>query len=86
MDKKIVKTDKGVVIAQSVYDNTHRDFKGVWDCERTDWEDWEQVKDKYMGKRTWMPPFGLYNTTCLLVEGMGLEILPDEEFDKRFTN
>lgn len=84
MKKKIAKTDDGVVIAQSVYDNTHKDFKGVWDAERYDWDNWEQVRDKYMGKRTWMPPYSLFNGTCLLVEGMGLEIIPDDEFDKMY--
>lgn len=85
MEDKIVKNENGVFIAESVYENTHRDFKSVWTCERWDWEKWEEIRDQYIGKRTWMPPFYLFNTTCLLVEGQNFTILPDEEFDKRFS-
>lgn len=73
-----------VVIAESVYNNTHKDFKGVWDTERDDWEDWEKVRSQYMGRRTWMPPFSLFNKTCLLVDGLTLDIISDELFKKIF--
>ena len=76
--KRIVKTDSGhVIIAESVYAKTHSAYKGVWTTEREGCEE-------YMGKRTWMPPFYLFNTTCLLIEGYALTIIPDEEFTKRY--
>jgi len=66
-----------VVIAESVYNDTHKDFKGVWDTEREGCEE-------YMGRRTWMPPFSLFNKTCLLVDGLTLDIISDELFKKIF--
>jgi hypothetical protein len=30
-----------------------------------------------------MPPFSLFDSTCLLVEGNGMEILSDEEWKKK---
>lgn len=79
---KIWKGEKETIISQSTYDATHKDFKGVWNVERWDWDNWEQVKDQYMGKRIWMPPFALFGHTCLLLEGQSFRILPDNEFDK----
>lgn len=82
MDRKIIKTeDVSVIIAQSEYDNTHKGFKGVWTTERYDFPNWDTEREKYIGKRTWMPPFSLLNTSCLLVEGQNFEIVSDEEFD-----
>lgn len=79
--EKVVKNGNTVIIAQSVYDNTSKDFKGVWDTERWDIENWAEKRESYMGKRTWMPPCSLFGHTCLLVEGKSLTIVPDEEFD-----
>lgn len=73
-----MKVGERVVIAASVYENTHDDFKGVWTS------DWREEDKKYLGKRTWMPPFEIYNTTCLIVEGFALDIIPDDEFIKRY--
>lgn len=81
---KIMKVGRKAVIAESVYNKTPNDYKGLWTTERWDREDWEQVRSKYIGKRTWMPPCDLFGGTCLLVEGLALEIIPDEEFTKRF--
>ena len=44
--EKIIKNGDKVIIAQSVYDNTHKDFKGVWDVERWDIENWAE-NDQY---------------------------------------
>lgn len=60
-------------INQEQYDKTHEDFKGIWTIERTDLHDWESVRAQYMGKRTIMHHGALY------VEGMGLEIIPNEQ-------
>lgn len=65
--ERIEKAGCKVVIAQSVYDNTHKDFKGEQD-----------------GRRSWMPPFSLFNTSCRLIEGQTLDIIPDKTFTKVF--
>lgn len=83
--ERIIKKDGVVFISEQVYANTPNDFKDVWSAERWDWPDWEEIKDSYMGKRTWMPPFWLFNKTCLLVEGQEFEILSDQEWDSRFA-
>lgn len=76
--ERIIKTDNGnIIIAESVYNDTHKDYKGVWDVDR-------EGAEEYMGKRTWMPPFSLFNTTCLLVEDFGLDIISDKEFSERY--
>ncbi|MFP8559502.1 hypothetical protein ACLH2J_24810 [Klebsiella michiganensis] len=41
------------------YNDIHKDYRGVWEAERTDWPDWEEVRDQYMGKRTLMRAGGL---------------------------
>ena len=49
--------------------------RGTWTTERTDWPNWEEVRDRYMGKRTLM--VNDKGAACLVVEGMGLEIVPN---------
>lgn len=58
-------------ITQSQWDSMPDCNKGVWSTERTDWDDWEAVRDRYMGKRTFMRGYGLE------VEGLSFEIVPD---------
>ncbi len=83
--EQIAKKDDVVFISESCYDDTHKDFKGVWPKGSWDYDDWKEIRCKHMGwVRTWMPPFSLLNTSCLLVEGMDLEILPDQEWERRF--
>ena len=77
-----IRTDSMVYVSQSRYDNTSKDFKGVWDIERWDLPNWAEQREKYMGKRTIMPPFDLFGTTCLLIEGQGMEIVSDEAFNE----
>jgi hypothetical protein len=85
--KKVIdgfmRNESMVYVSQSAYDKTPKDFKGVWDVERWDLPNWESKREKYMGKRTIMPPFSLFDSTCLLVEGDGMEILSDEEWKKK---
>lgn len=45
--------------------------KDVWTTERTDWKNWDEVRDQYMGKRT------LMRGGCLEVEGISFSILPE---------
>ncbi|UUZ66340.1 hypothetical protein LP417_35610 (plasmid) [Polaromonas sp. P1-6] len=59
-------------LTQEQYDKSHADFKGLWSIERTDWPDWDAIKERYMGKRT------ITHHGALLVEGVGLEITPNE--------
>lgn len=50
------------------YNAIHTDYRGVWSTERTDWPDWESVRELYMGKRT------LMKHGCLLIEGLHFQI------------
>ena len=71
-----------VYVSQSQYDKTSDDFKGIWTAERWDLPNWEEEREKHIGKRTIMPPFALFDTTCLLVEGQGMEIVSDDAFEE----
>ena len=59
---------KEIVMTQKEYAAVHKDYKSTWTTERTDWKDWDEVRDRYMGKRT------LMRHSCLYIEGMGLTI------------
>ena len=41
------------------YNAIHTDYRGVWSTERTDWPDWDKVRNQYVGKRTLMRAGGL---------------------------
>ncbi len=63
-----------IQITLAEYEAISKNYRSVWDTERTDWKDWAEVRHKYMGKRTmmkWVQGFG----TCLLVEGQDFEIV-----------
>ena len=69
--REIVQLKSGVIyIPESLYNDTHEDFKGV------------SVDDKT--KRVWMPPCELLGSTCLLKEGGNFKIIPDWEFIESF--
>lgn len=54
-------------------------YRGVWTTERWDIPDWENLRKKHMGKRTLM----VYDRgTCLLIEGLSLEIVDDSSWKK----
>jgi len=54
-------------------------YRGVWTTERWDIPDWENLRKSHMGKRTLM----VYDKgTCLLVEGLSLEIVDDSAWKK----
>ena len=54
-------------------------YRGVWTTERWDIPDWENLRKSHMGKRTLM----VYDRgTCLLVEGLSLEIVDDSSWKK----
>lgn len=56
-------------MTQSEYLAVPENYRGVWTTERWDIPDWENLRKKYMGKRTLM----VYDKgTCLLVEGLSL--------------
>lgn len=89
----IKKKDGHVFIPQCYYDDTGKDYKGVFEgnvneCNIYYDGDW----DKYIktcpqiGKRTWMPPFDLFNMTCLLVESEKFSILNDLDFMDMLNN
>ncbi|HBX2589299.1 hypothetical protein [Klebsiella quasipneumoniae] len=50
------------------YNAIHTDYRDVWSTERTDWPDWESVRELYMGKRTIM------KHGSLLIEGLHFQI------------
>lgn len=66
-------------IALSEYNSIPKDYCGIWTVERWDLPDWEKMRTKHMGKRTMM----VYDKgTCLLVEGIGFEIVDDSSWKK----
>ena len=64
------------LITQENWDKTPSDYKGVWTTERTDWPEWERVKDSFMGKKTLLTasPKG----TALMVEGIHFQIVANK--------
>lgn len=60
-----------LVITASAYNAAHSDYRSVWTTERFDLDNWSEVRDQYMGKRTLMDGSGLH------VEGLSLVILDD---------
>ena len=64
----------------SEYFRKPKDYRGVWTTERWDLPDWEKEREKYMGKRTLMT--NIDGATCLVIEGMSLEIIDDSDWKK----
>jgi hypothetical protein len=58
------------IMTEQEYNAIHADYRSVWTTDRTDLPDWEQDREKYMGKRTLLTPSGLE------IEGLGLVIIP----------
>lgn len=77
-----IRTESMVYVSESQYEKTPKDFKGVWEFERFDIPNWKELRGKYMGKRTMMPPFALFNSCCLMIDGVSMKIVSDEEFNK----
>ncbi len=66
-------------ITLSEYNAIPEAYRGVWTVERWDIPNWVEMREKHIGKRTMM----VYdNGTCLLVEGMGFEIVDDSSWKK----
>lgn len=66
-------------ITLSEYNAIPEDYRGIWTVERWDLLNWAEIREKHIGKRTMM----VYdNGTCLLVEGMGFEIVDDTSWKK----
>ena len=66
-------------ITLSEYNTIPEDYRGTWTVERWDLPNWAEIREKHIGKRTMM----VYdNGTCLLVEGMGFEIVDDTSWKK----
>lgn len=66
-------------ITLSEYNSIPKDYRGIWTVERWDLPDWEKMRESHMGKRTMM----VYDKgTCLLVEGLGFEIVDDSSWKK----
>ena len=66
-------------ITLSEYNAIPEDYRGIWTVERRDLPNWAEIREKHIGKRTMM----VYdNGTCLLVEGMGFEIVDDSSWKK----
>lgn len=66
-------------ITLSEYNAIPEDYRGIWNVERWDIPNWAEMRERHIGKRTMM----VYdNGTCLLVEGMGFEIVDDSSWKK----
>ena len=66
-------------ITLSEYNAIPEDYRGIWTVERWDLPNWAELREKHMGKRTMMV-YG--NGICLLVEGLGFEIVDDSSWKK----
>lgn len=64
----------------SEYLRVPKDYRGVWTNERWDIPNWADIREEHLGKRTLMT--NLNGGTCLVVEGMGLEIIDDTDWKK----
>ena len=64
----------------SEYLRVPKDYRGVWTNERWNIPNWVDIREKHLGKRTLMT--NINGGTCLLVEGMGLEIIDDSDWKK----
>ena len=67
----------------SEYLRKPKDYRGEWTTERWDLPNWEEERKKYMGKRTLMT--NVDGATCLVVEGLSLEIIDDTDWKKPDT-
>jgi len=66
-------------VTLSEYNSIPDDYRGIWTVERWDLPNWAEIREQYMGKRTMM----VYDKgTCLLVEGLGFEIVDDSTWKK----
>lgn len=66
-------------ITLSEYNAIPKDYRGIWTVERWDIPNWAEIRERHIGKRTMM----VYdNGTCLLVEGIGFEIVDDTSWKK----
>lgn len=66
-------------ITLSEYNSIPEDYRGIWTVERWDLPNWAEIRERHMGKRTMM----VYDKgTCLLVEGLGFEIVDDSAWKK----
>ena len=66
-------------IILSEYNAIPENYRGIWTVERWDLPDWAEIREKHIGKRTMMVND---NGTCLLVEGIGFEIVDDSTWKK----
>ena len=62
-----------ITITKTDYEKIHPDFRGVWQTERTDLPNWDELRPKLMGKRTML--HNQNGCTVLLIEGQGFEII-----------
>lgn len=67
----------------SEYDNTHSDFRGIWNTERPNESDWADVRHLYMGKRTIMAGDG---KCTLLIEGLSLALYEDADYERHLLH
>lgn len=58
-------------LTEAAYALLSTDVRGIWTTEREDLPSWPEVRDQYLGKRTYMQGHRL------LIEGCGLEIVPN---------
>ena len=66
-------------ITLSEYNAIPENYRGIWTIERWDLPDWAEIRKRHIGKRTMM----VYDKgTCLMVEGIGFEIVDDSGWKK----
>ncbi len=57
-----------LIMSLAEYEAIPESYRSVWDTERTDWQDWNRVRNLYMGKR------GMLRNNALWIEGINFVI------------
>ena len=65
-------TKQLTVFTESEFNAIHPDYRSDWTTERTDLKNWDQERERYMGKRT------LMRQGALWIEGISFQVVPDD--------
>lgn len=67
-------------ITLSEYNSIPKDYRGIWTVERWDLPNWAEIQQKNTWESSTMMVYD--KGTCLLVEGLGFEIVDDSIWKK----
>lgn len=72
-------------ITESEYLSYPKDYRGVWTTERWDQPNWEQDRERHMGKRTLLVHTA-GGGTALLIEGISFAVVEDNQTGETTMN